>query len=140
MPSAIDRRAIFEAIQGTLRSGSQAIGVAGSWFPPLLRQHRPDLRIHPYDGAKAKSLLAEAGFSDAKGLPELELLIPSGSQRRQIEAEIIKTQLAAVGIRVKIGTQPPNTFFAVNLGGAATAIPNGHIRLGCGRSEFRLPK
>ncbi len=109
--SAIDRRAIFEAVQGAFPSGWQAIGVAGSWFPPVLRQHRPDLQIHPYDVVKAKSLLAEAGFSDAKGLPELELLIASGNRLRQIEGEIIKIQLAAVGIRARIETQPRGAFF-----------------------------
>ncbi len=102
--SAIDRQAIFEATKKTLPTGWAALGVAGSWFPPYLPQHRPDVLIHPYNPVAAKTLLTKAGFPDGAGLPVFEIWYrqdkPFGPFR-QAEAEAIKAQLLAVGIKVR---------------------------------------
>lgn len=55
-----------------------------------------------YDLVKAKSLLAEAGFPDGKGLPELTFdLRGPGTTHRQM-GELLKDNLGKVGIRLNI--------------------------------------
>ena len=109
--SAIDRQAILEAARGRLPRGSTLLGVAGSWFVPGLPQHRPDVRIHPYDTSRAKVLLAEAGFPEGRGLPEIEVLVRTDLPHRQSATETLKTQLAAVGIRLKVTGLPTYAAF-----------------------------
>jgi oligopeptide transport system substrate-binding protein len=122
LASAIDRRAVFTAAKDKFSGGFIATGPAGSWFPPYLPQHDPEVRVHPYDISVAKKLLATAGFPDGAGLPELEILyrqdLPLGPVRA-LEAEIIKMQLAAVGVKTKpIGLPTGRDFFARLLPGA----------------------
>lgn len=112
--SAIDRRAVFEAAKGKFpaSSGLVTTGPAGSWFPPSLPQHSPDVRIHPYDVNTAKELLAKAGFPSGNGLPEFELLYRQDVPYRQSETEVIRTNLAAIGVRVKlVGLPTGRSFF-----------------------------
>ncbi len=102
--SAIDRLAILEAARKKFPAGWMIPGPAGSWFPPFLPQHRSDVRIYPYNLATAKTMLAKAGFPNGRGLPEFELLYRQDNPFgvfRQAEAEAIKAQLLAVGIKAK---------------------------------------
>lgn len=89
---AIDRRAI---IDGAMFGSGTPIG---SHFAP----HNPayvDLTgMYPHDVAKAKALLAEAGYSS--GL-KLRLTLPPPSYARR-GGEVIAAQLAAVGIETEI--------------------------------------
>jgi len=56
-----------------------------------------------YDPAKAKKLLAEAGYPNGKGLPELRLLTPVGFYPKTKEyGEYIVQTLQAVGVPVKL--------------------------------------
>lgn len=66
---------------------------------------------YPYDPAKAKRLLAEAGYRS--GRLRLDLVIPSEDPA----AEIVQSQLAAVGIKVtiKIDKNWATPFFAKDL-------------------------
>lgn len=54
-----------------------------------------------YDVEKAKKVLAQAGFAEGKGLPELTYESLSDSKARQM-AEFFAQNMAAIGIRVKI--------------------------------------
>lgn len=56
-----------------------------------------------YDVAKAKELLAQAGFPEGKGLPELTYEGLSDSTARQ-GAEFFTQAMAAIGIKVKINS------------------------------------
>jgi ABC-type transport system substrate-binding protein len=109
--AAIDRQAAFNATQGKFLRGQGPIAVAGSWFPPFLPQHTPGLLIHPFDLANARSLLDAAGFPDGRGLPEFELLYRSDLPWRQAVAEVLMSQLAAIGLRVKITGLPTRAAF-----------------------------
>jgi ABC-type dipeptide/oligopeptide/nickel transport system permease component/ABC-type transport system substrate-binding protein len=89
---AIDRRAI---IDGAMFGYGTPIG---SHFAP----HSPDYvdltGTYPHDVARAKSLLAQAGYPNGFSLT-LKLPPPSYARR---SGEIIASQLAAIGISVRI--------------------------------------
>jgi ABC-type transport system substrate-binding protein/ABC-type dipeptide/oligopeptide/nickel transport system permease component len=89
---AVDRRAI---LAGAMYGYGQPIG---SHFPP----HDPDYvdltGRYPYDPARARALLAEAGYP--QGL-ELTLRLPPPYYARR-SGEIVASQLAAAGVRVRI--------------------------------------
>lgn len=57
-----------------------------------------------YDPDKARSLLAEAGFPDGKGLGELVLTTTSGYMDL---CRYIQQQLGLIGIQVKVDVMPP---------------------------------
>jgi peptide/nickel transport system substrate-binding protein len=79
-------------------------------FPPgYLAYDESVANAYPYDVATAKALLAEAGVSDIA----VDLVIPT----QQTAAEIIQSQLAAIGITVTIKVDPnwATPFFAKDL-------------------------
>lgn len=81
-------------------------------FPPGYIAYDPQsAELYPYDPAKAKQLLAEAGYQP--GQIKLDLVIPTA----QPQAEIVQSQLAAVGITVniKIDKNWATPFFAKQL-------------------------
>jgi peptide/nickel transport system substrate-binding protein len=66
---------------------------------------------YPYDPEKAKKLLAEAGYKD--GEIKLDLVIPAATP----EAEIVQSQLGAIGIdvEIKVDKNWATPFFAKDL-------------------------
>jgi oligopeptide transport system substrate-binding protein len=54
---------------------------------------------------KAKKLLAEAGYPEGKGLPEITYDCPSNTVSRQI-GEYFKKQMAKIGISIKVIQNP----------------------------------
>ncbi len=74
----------------------------------------------PYNVEKAKELLASAGWKDEDQSGVLKkngqifsftLYIPAGNPRRDFAATVIKNNLQAVGIKVKIEKLEPEVFF-----------------------------
>ena len=74
-------------------------------------QADPKLGQWPYDPAKARALLKEAGFADTKGNGilarngkpfEFSLRLPAGAASSQKIAEVLQDELAKVGVRMKI--------------------------------------
>jgi peptide/nickel transport system substrate-binding protein len=81
-------------------------------FPPGYVAYDPQsANPYPYDPAKSKQLLAEAGY--AANQIKLDLVIPAA----QPQSEIVQSQLAAVGITVniKIDKNWATPFFAKQL-------------------------
>ncbi len=82
------------------------VGVpAQSVIPPGIAGYDPSY-VNPYmqhDIEKAKKLLAEAGYPDGKGLPEITHEIPESTTNRQI-AEHLQRCMAQIGIKIKINT------------------------------------
>ena len=97
---AIDRRAMNDAEQ--LGFG----GLTGSVVPRTLEFALP-IEADPYDPARAKRLLAEAGFP--RGLDAGDFTIAPPYEGT---GEAIASYLAAVGIRVKIRTMERAAFFS----------------------------
>jgi peptide/nickel transport system substrate-binding protein len=89
---AIDRETIVEGVY--LGQVTYARGV----LPPGMLGFNPGLTGYPYDPARARELLAQAGYPGGRGLPPLTIW--SGARQADIVREhaLIKKWLAAVGI------------------------------------------
>jgi peptide/nickel transport system substrate-binding protein len=110
---AIDRAAIVKlAWQGNATP-------AGSFFPYHMLYYDNSIQPYPYDPAKAKQLLAKAGY--AKGFNTF-IITTSGSTSDQATALVIKSELQAVGINVTIDSYEQTT--------AYTKEDNGHSQMG----------
>lgn len=69
--------------------------------------YNADLKPYAYDVARARDLLAEAGYADGFDLPTL--LVPGGSANSQDWYQQIASDLAQVGVRMEIRpTRLPN--------------------------------
>jgi peptide/nickel transport system substrate-binding protein len=89
---ALDRRAI---IDGAMYGYGTPIG---SHFPPRNPAYVDLTGVYPHDVAKAMTLMAEAGYPNGFSMT-LKLPPPSYARR---SGEIVASQLAQIGIRVRI--------------------------------------
>ena len=104
---AIDQKEIIEGVLLGL-----GVGATGPYKPDT-QWYNPNVRKYPHDVAKARKLLAEAGWTDTgkRGLLkkgdqpfEFTVLTNQGNELRARCAEIIQRRLGEVGIKVKIRT------------------------------------
>jgi peptide/nickel transport system substrate-binding protein len=90
---AINRNAIVQlAYQGHAVPGS-------SFMPYRMEYWDNSIKPYPYDPAKAKQLLAQAGYPHGFNI---FLITVSGDVAGQAEAVVVKQELAAVGVTVNI--------------------------------------
>ncbi|MFC3058687.1 ABC transporter substrate-binding protein [Paenirhodobacter populi] len=89
---AIDKDAL---IKGVLYGAGKPAASA----MPVMAYADPDLKPYPHDLAKAKELLAEAGYPDGF---EAEMLVDSGIATQRNTAIALQAMLSQVGVRVKI--------------------------------------
>lgn len=77
--------------------------LAQSPIPPGIAGYSADFvnKYAVYDVAKAKKLLAEAGFPGGKGVPELVYEIGEGADSRQM-AEKLQAEFAVIGVNMRI--------------------------------------
>ena len=110
---AINRNAIVKlAYQGHATPGS-------SFMPYKMKFWDSSLKPYPYDPAKAKQLLAQAGYPHGF---KTFLITVSGDVAGQAEAVVVKQELAAVGINVNIQSYELTT--------AYNKEDNGHSQMG----------
>jgi peptide/nickel transport system substrate-binding protein len=104
---AIDKKELIDGV--LLGLGQEATGP----YKPGTWAHNPNVRKYPFDPAKARALLAEAGWKekDRDGVLvkdgrrfEFTVLTNAGNKGREQTAAIIQQDLAAVGIRMEIRT------------------------------------
>lgn len=77
--------------------------LAQSILPPGFAGYRADY-VNPYrvyDVEKAKQYLAEAGYPDGEGLPEITLDVASTTDARQ-KGEFFQKCMSKIGIRIKV--------------------------------------
>jgi peptide/nickel transport system substrate-binding protein/oligopeptide transport system substrate-binding protein len=93
---AVNKQVIVHDIT---RMGSlPAIGA----LPPGMPGHDPDLRGYDYDPAKAKRLLAEAGYPNGMGFPVVQLWTASKAESTKAELAAYQNYLAELGVKVDI--------------------------------------
>jgi peptide/nickel transport system substrate-binding protein len=96
---AIDVPAIIKAVLG-----GRAYEL-GEPVPPNFFGYDPSIVSYKHDAAKAKALLAEAGYPDGKGLA-LTLYAPQGRYNGDKEIALaVGGQLQAAGVHVEVKTQ-----------------------------------
>ncbi|MBI4640438.1 MAG: hypothetical protein HY731_07070, partial [Candidatus Tectomicrobia bacterium] len=103
---AVNREAIVRDI--TKRGSIVARGI----LPPGMSAYNPELQGYYYDPAKAKRLLAEAGYPDGKGLPKIELWSGSKAESTLKELDAYKGYFEDIGVNVEVTFAPDSkTFF-----------------------------
>ena len=102
---AINKRDLIEGVRLGLAREATGPYKPGTWV------YNPNVRTYPYDPARARKLLAEAGWTgkNAEGLLmkdgrpfTFDLLISQGSDEGKKIAEIIQAQLREVGVGVEL--------------------------------------
>jgi dipeptide transport system substrate-binding protein len=96
---AIDKKSIVDAVY----QGAGAI--AKNPIPPTLWSYNDDVKDYPYDPASAQRLIAEAGYAEGieTDLWYMPVSRPYNPNAKRI-AEMIQTDLAKVGVRVRLMT------------------------------------
>lgn len=92
---AIDREKICQAVKEGL-----AYPVAGV-LPPGIPGHDPERKGYAYDPVTARRLLAEAGYPDGRGLPEL-VLWHNRDPRHTLIGQCIQYYLGEMGVRIRL--------------------------------------
>jgi len=109
------RQAISYAVDraGMLKAAAQGNGtVTSSVFPTYSPGFDPAVdQYYTYDAAKAKQLLAEAGY------PSFTMTLPQVTGFGQVQNDLLKQYLGAVGITVKYVTVPVNNIITDLLAG-----------------------
>jgi peptide/nickel transport system substrate-binding protein len=102
---ALDKREIIDGV--LLGMGRPATGP----FPPQSWAYDPAVQDYPFDPARARALLAEAGWKDADGDGVLDkdgrrfeftVLTNQGNKLREMTAVIMQSHLARVGVKMNI--------------------------------------
>ncbi len=138
---ATDRRALAETAMRGYRSPA-----TGGFVPPGMPGHSPEIGLD-YDPDRARALLAQAGYPDGQGFPQVEAL-DSLTGGRALTVEYLETQWRQnLGIQVtwqttgyrelrgRLATRPPHLFMLS--WGAAYPDPDFFLRVGPVRHDSR---
>ncbi|MEZ0324457.1 MAG: ABC transporter substrate-binding protein [Fimbriimonas sp.] len=119
---AVDRDAICSGVLGGINKPARAI------VPPGIEAHRDDAPAFPFNPAKAKQLLAQAGYPDGKGFPAVEMSHRDGQPDVKLVAEMLVTQLRQnLGIKATTKMIPWTTYLEKH---NAKQLPLFHMRWG----------
>ena len=102
---AVDKKYMWDV----LFPGSNV--AANGIIPPGIPGHDPDLPGYPHDEAKARSLLAQAGYPAGKGLPPIALWVNTSEDNRRI-AEQVQHDLKTIGVDITIREVDWGTYIA----------------------------
>jgi peptide/nickel transport system substrate-binding protein len=115
---ALDRKTLTDKLFQGLQP------VAATWVNPLNPNYTKDTAEYPFNLAKAKSLLAEAGWKpgadgicrDAAGNRlSFELQTTAGNRLRELQEQVLQSQWKAACIEATIKNEPPRTIFGETL-------------------------
>jgi peptide/nickel transport system substrate-binding protein len=115
---AADRKTLVDK----LFQGMQPVAV--TWVNPLNPNFSKDVQTYPYDLAKAKALLAEAGWkagsdgicrNDKGERLSLEITTTAGNRLRELQEQVLQSNWKAACIEVTIKNEPARTLFGDTL-------------------------
>ncbi|HLV79839.1 MAG TPA: ABC transporter substrate-binding protein, partial [Chthonomonadaceae bacterium] len=94
---AIDRAAV-------IKDGLHGLaGPLNGILPPGVLAYNPDVKPIPYDPARAKQLLAQAGYPGGKGFPALSYAFRNDMPEVQEAAEVVRNQLQTnLGVTINL--------------------------------------
>lgn len=101
---AVDRPTVAEKV--LMGTAKPADGIV----PGSMPGHQAGAMPYKYDPAKAKALLAEAGYPDGQGLPPVKLSYRMEGLASEV-APAIQANLKAVGIQVELDGMEKGVFF-----------------------------
>jgi oligopeptide transport system substrate-binding protein len=86
---------------------------AYSWIPPGMPGYDPEAgKQYTFDAAKAKKLLADAGFPDGKGLPKVKFTF-ADTAANKLNAEFLQAQIKDnLGVAIDLDPMEPKSFTA----------------------------
>jgi len=100
---AVDRVSLIKNVTKGDQEPAQWFARPGLAGAPTLKDY-PDLGVK-FDAAKAKALLAEAGYPDGKGLPEITLMYNTHEGHKKIAEAIQQMWKTTLGVEVKLANQ-----------------------------------
>ncbi len=115
---AADRKTLVDK----LFQGMQPVAI--TWVNPLNPNFTKDVQTYPYDLAKAKALLAEAGWkagsdgicrNDKGERLSLEVTTTAGNRLRELQEQVLQSNWKAACIEVTIKNEPARTLFGDTL-------------------------
>jgi peptide/nickel transport system substrate-binding protein/oligopeptide transport system substrate-binding protein len=92
---AVDKEYLWSVLMPGGNSPARGI------IPPGIPGYDPSLPGYPHDEAKARSLLAKAGFPAGRGLPPIGLWVNTSDDNRAI-AQQVQVDLKKIGVEVSI--------------------------------------
>jgi peptide/nickel transport system substrate-binding protein/oligopeptide transport system substrate-binding protein len=114
---AVNKEAIVREItQSGHRLYPRVSPTATGVLPPGMLGYDPKLQGYAYDPAKARRLLAEAGYPDGVGFPVVQLWSAHQADSTKLELAAYQRYLADVGVQVEIHFAPDWPTYRAMLG------------------------
>lgn len=98
----IDRQKLIDTVLKGEQKPAQTFACPGIFGTPAEDPKFPGLKFDP---AKGKALLAEAGYPDGKGLPEITLMFNTSQGHQKIAEFIQQSWKENLGVEVKLANQ-----------------------------------
>ncbi|MBC7263297.1 MAG: peptide ABC transporter substrate-binding protein [Chloroflexi bacterium] len=99
---AIDRQRLIDTVLKGGQKPAKTFACPGIFGSPAEDPNFPDIIFDP---AKAKALLAEAGYPDGKGLPDITLMFNTSEGHKRIAEFIQSSWKENLGVEVKLANQ-----------------------------------
>jgi oligopeptide transport system substrate-binding protein len=107
--AAIDRQTLVEQVLNGVPTAAYSLIPPG--MPGHLSEAEAGDSAQKFDPAKAKQLLADAGFPDGKGFPEIKLAFNNASSHALIAERIQSDLQTNLGIKVTLDPRESKTYF-----------------------------
>ncbi|MGQ9682959.1 MAG: peptide ABC transporter substrate-binding protein [Anaerolineae bacterium] len=104
---AVDRQKLVDTVLKGGQKPAKTFACPGIFGTPA---EDPNFKGISYDPAKAKELLAQAGYPDGKGLPEVTLMFNTSQGHQKIAEFIQASWKEALGVEVKLTNQEWKVF------------------------------